>query len=84
MSSSVDPAEIMIGSSADGAGLAEFFAVVAYDQGLDVLHAPLPDNEAHANVVGFDRMTGNRAKRAQRELAKAAAWVRMPADAAPA
>lgn len=79
-----DPADEMLGESVDGVGLAEFFASVAYDQGLDVEHAPLPDNWAHANVAGFHQMTRNRAKRAQRELAKAAAWVRMPADAAPA
>ena len=79
-----DPADEMLGSSIDGSGLAEFFASVAYSQQLDVEHAPLPDNKAHANVAGFHRMTGNRAKRAQRELAKAAAWIRMPADAAPA
>jgi hypothetical protein len=62
-------------------GLAELRATQVRDQGLEVIHDPLPDNYAHANIVGFGEMSRSQAKRAQKELARAAAWVRMPAGA---
>ncbi len=44
-------------------------------------HSPLEVNYAHANIRGFERMSKNEAKRAQKALAEAAAWVQMPAGA---
>lgn len=46
-----------------------------------MVHAPLEDNEAHANIVGFDAMGKTQPKRAQRELARLAVSVREPAGA---
>lgn len=61
-------------------GLVEFRAADAFDLNLKVQHGPLPENTAHANVTGFDGMGKSAAKRAQKELAKTAAWVCMPAS----
>jgi hypothetical protein len=64
-----------------GYGLAELEARVPFDLDLAVIHEPLDDNAAHANIVGFERLSKSQAKRVQRELAKAAAWICMPAGA---
>jgi hypothetical protein len=64
-----------------GYGLAELEARVPFALDLAVIHEPLDDNAAHANIVGFDGLSKSEAKRVQRELAKAAAWVCMPEGA---
>jgi hypothetical protein len=61
-----------------GQGLVELSARGVRERALDVVHAPLSDNDAHANIIGWDRMSKPDQKRAQRELALAAAWVRQP------
>lgn len=61
-------------------GLAEFTAVVPRDNGLDVDHNPLEGNDAHADIRGFEAMSKKEAKRAQKALAEAAAWIQMPAS----
>jgi hypothetical protein len=60
--------------------LVEFVARVPIELDLQVEHAPLPANPAHADISGFDALSRARAKRARRELAKAARWICMPAD----
>lgn len=62
-------------------GLVEFRALAARDLELVVAHDPLPANRAHANITGFAALSRKQAKRVQRELAKAAVWIRMPAGA---
>lgn len=64
-----------------GLGLAEFEAGVPRANRLDVEHSPIEGNDAHANVRGFEAMSKNEAKRAQKALAEAAAWIQMPAGA---
>ncbi len=64
-----------------GLGLAEFAAAVPRANGLEVELSPLEQNEAHADIRGFDVMSKKQAKRAQKALAEAAAWVQMPAGA---
>lgn len=71
---------VVAGEAADG--VAELFARAAEALGLTVEHDPLRDNRAHAGITGFDQMRPGVAKRAQRELAKSATWVREPASAA--
>ncbi len=62
-------------------GLVEFRAHVPRSHGLAVDHDPLPDNYAHGNITGFTEVSPKVAKRIQKEMAKAATWVRMPAGA---
>ena len=62
-------------------GLVEFRARVARAHGLDVDHDPLPENPAHGNITGFAALLPKEAKRIQKEMAKAATWVSMPAGA---
>lgn len=78
-----DPAEPLsaLDGQPDGYGLTEIHARDAFDLELDVEHAPLPEDIAHANICGFDRFTKSRAKRLQKELALAAVWIRMPEGA---
>ena len=64
-----------------GSGLAEFQAAAPRANGLEVEHTPLEENVAHADIRGFEGMSRNEAKRAQKGLAEAAAWIRMPAGA---
>lgn len=64
-----------------GLGLAEFAAAVPRAGGLEVEHTPLEGNDAHADIRGFDEMSRSEAKRAQKALAEAAAWVQLPAGA---
>lgn len=64
-----------------GDGLIEFRAAYPRAAGLDVLHSPLPDRYAHADVVGFQRLAKPAEKRFRRELAKAAVWVQQPQSA---
>jgi len=59
-------------------GLVELLASTVRGAGLQVFHAPLADNPAHANIVGLADMSRAESKRLQRELAKKAAWVREP------
>lgn len=65
-----------------GHGLVEFRARVPRSHGLAVDHDPLPENYAHGNITGFAELPPKEAKRIQKEMAKAATWVRMPAGAA--
>jgi len=74
-----DPISVLGGEA--GLGLAEFPAAVPRANGLEVEHTPLEGNDAHADIRGFDEMSRNEAKRAQKALAEAAAWVQMPAGA---
>ncbi len=74
-----DPASVL--PSDAGLGLAEFAAAVPRANRLEVAHAPLEGNGAHADIRGFAEMSRKEAKRAQKALAEAAAWVRMPAGA---
>jgi len=71
---------VVAGEVADG--VVELFARAAERLGLAVKHEPLPENYAHADITGFDQMRRKEAKRAQRELAKTASWVREPVSAA--
>lgn len=64
------------------AGLSELFARLPRSLGLDVVHAPLRGNRAHANVDGFEALSRGPRKRVQKELAKGATWIRMPTGAA--
>lgn len=62
-------------------GLIEFTAARVRRQGLDVEHAPVPGNYAHANIIDFPESKKER-KRVRLELAKGPyAWVRHPAGA---
>lgn len=63
-------------------GLAELVTRVVLDLGLSANHDAQPDNPAHVNIKGFETMSAKQAKRAQRELAKKATWIREPAGAA--
>jgi hypothetical protein len=60
------------------AGLVELSVRAVRDAELDVEHAPLPENGAHANIVGWDSMSKPDQKRVQKRLALTAAWVRQP------
>lgn len=69
--------ELVLGNRPED-GLVELLARVPRGAGLDVEHAPLATNAAHANVLGWDRFSRTARKRIQRELALATAWVRQP------
>lgn len=77
-----DPANpLAVLEGVPGLGLAEFQAAVPRANGLQVEHTPLEENDAHADIRGFEAMSRKEAKRAQKALAEAAAWIRMPAGA---
>lgn len=62
-------------------GLIEFRAAVPHSAGLDVEHEPVPDNPAHANIVGWAEGKAGKTQRMRQriELAKADySWVRQP------
>lgn len=63
-------------------GLVELRAAAPRELGLDVIHDPLPENYAHANIVPEAQMDRAAQRRAYRELARrCTAWVRLPAHA---
>lgn len=62
-------------------GLVEFRAGLPRSLGLDVEHDPLPDNDAHGNIVGLGGLARSERKRLSREMALRAVWVRQPAVA---
>ena len=68
---------------AGGAGLAEVTAGVVRELELDVEHDPIPENAAHANIIGMGPLPPAQAKRLQQALAMRCAWVQMPASAMP-
>lgn len=74
-----DPTSVLNGLSEFG--LAEFEAAVPRTNGLEVEHTPLSENHAHADIRGFEAMSKKDAKRAQKALAEAAAWIQMPPGA---
>ncbi len=77
-----DPANpVTVLAEHPGHGLAQLVARTARDLGLEVEHDPLPHNEAHASIVGFTKVSKTQAKRKQRRLAEAAAWIQMPEGA---
>ncbi len=63
------------------AGLVEFRAKVPRALGLEVEHEPIDANPAHANVVGFERLSRSQSQRARKTLAERAVWVQEPASA---
>lgn len=60
-------------------GLAELWAQVAFGVGMDVVHVPLEGNYAHGNIYAPAAWSKSQVKRACKELAGDAAWVREPA-----
>jgi hypothetical protein len=62
-------------------GLVELRAGVPRSLGMEVEHDPLPDNNAHGNIVGVDALARAERKRVSRELALRAVWIRQPAVA---
>lgn len=62
-------------------GLVELRAEAPRGLGLEVVHDPLPDNEAHGNIIGLADMARAERKRLTRELALRAVWIREPAVA---
>jgi hypothetical protein len=62
-------------------GLVEFQAAIPRQAGLDVAHTPLPERYSHADVLGFEKLAPAQSLRFRRELARQAAWVKLPASA---
>lgn len=74
-----DPTSVLAGRPS--AGLVEFTRGTVVALGLDAVHAPLPGDPAHGNVVPPDDMPKQEIKRATRELALRCAWIREPGGA---
>ena len=62
-------------------GLVELRATVPRANGHDVVHAPLKDNDAHANIFPAAGLGKADQRRAQREMALASVWIRQPSGA---
>lgn len=76
-----DPCAVLDRDQDRQAGLSELFARLPRSLDLDVVHAPLRGNPAHANIDGFEALSRGPRKRVQKELAKGATWIRMPVGA---
>lgn len=62
-------------------GLVELRAAVPRANDHDVIHAPLDDNPAHANIFAVSGLRKAQQRRAQREMALASVWIRQPSGA---
>lgn len=62
-------------------GLVELRAGVHRAGDYEVVHAPITDNSAHANILPSPGLGKAQQRRAQREMALASVWIRQPAGA---